>query len=322
MSINKAFRTAVLLLFLFAYAVSAHAAWQGPVTILEGRWGSATGEFGFRSGDTADEFPGMIAVTPSGKILIGDSFNIRIQIFNSDGSFNGTITPKGFPLTYRSATYWPLSLFVCGDQSIYTERNEYIQIYDFTGTLAKNLTDLDGGIISIDQKCNFYTYNPSVSRYSLYSTTGQLIRTSTTRPPELGQIKTQALRHKKYRITISYPDKTYLLLSDALFMKYVRDKDENIYGVNSGGVWRFNQCGKEIAELIMPTNETERIPYKNKPDKSLVLDVEYGEPVVAPTGDVYAWKKTDSKYAIVKWTWKDDPKASAGCGEESNSKRK
>lgn len=35
--------------------------------------------------------------------------------------------------------------------------------------------------------------------------------------------------------------------------------------------------------------------------------VEYGEPVVAPNGDVYAWKKTDFGYSILKWTWVDDP---------------
>lgn len=203
---------------------------------------------------------------------------------------------------------------------MYTEFDKYTQIYDNNGTLIKSWDNLQGGLSGILQNDNFVTETSTA--YYIYSPTGQLIRTSTTRPAELGQIKEQALGDKKYRIMISYPDKTYLLLSDAPFMKYVRDKNENIYGINSGGVWRFNQCGKQIAELIIPTNETEKITYKNAPDKGLVLDVEYGEPVVAPTGDVYTWKKTDSKYAIVKWTWKDDPKASSGCGDETNSKGK
>ena len=42
------------------------------------------------------------------------------------------------------------------------------------------------------------------------------------------------------------------------------------------------------------------------------LDYEYGKSVFAPNGDVYTWKRTPDKYAILKWTWVDDPNVPTG----------
>ena len=39
---------------------------------------------------------------------------------------------------------------------------------------------------------------------------------------------------------------------------------------------------------------------------------EYGSPVIAPNGDVYAWKRTPTNYSILKWTWVDDPNVPSG----------
>ena len=92
----------------------------------------------------------------------------------------------------------------------------------------------------------------------------------------------------------------------------MRDAKGNIYGVNSGGVWRFNQCGKEIAELTIPSGDKESVPIQGSGGRTLALDVDYGPPIVARNGDVYAWRKTDFKYSIVKWTWVDDPNVPTG----------
>ncbi len=64
--------------------------------------------------------------------------------------------------------------------------------------------------------------------------------------------------------------------------------------------------------MIIPQEEKETLTATNAPDESIDLDVEYGEPVVAPNGDVYTWKKTMVKYSIVKWTWVDDPNVPKG----------
>ena len=44
--------------------------------------------------------------------------------------------------------------------------------------------------------------------------------------------------------------------------------------------------------------------------------LEYGSPVLAPSGDVYTWKRTPDKYSIVKWSWVDDPGSNDDCPVE------
>ena len=95
-------------------------------------------------------------------------------------------------------------------------------------------------------------------------------------------------------------------------MTYMRDAKET-YGVNSGGVWRFNQCGKEMAAANYTLRRQRICTYSDRlRGRTLAVDVDYGPPIVAPNGDVYAWGKTDFKYSIVKWTWVDDPNVPTG----------
>lgn len=309
-------------LYIFIAVSSAYGAWQGPDIVLEGGWGSTTGQFGIRSGDAADEFPSMLAISPSGKVLVGDGFNIRIQIFNTDGSFNNSITPKGFPTSYRTATYWPLSLFICGDQNIYAERNEYIQIYDMSGSLTRNLTNLDGGIVFVDQQCNFYTYNPSSNRYFLYSPTGQLIKTSTTRPAELGVVKSARENPDgSGRTVIEFNDNTFNIQSPRLLEFFKRDSRGGLYGAIITGapgkqyyrVYKYDRCGKVVGSVDLPTNNiTIEQTMPRQPTPIVTVVEEYGQPVIAPSGDVYTWKRTPTTYSILKWTWVDDPNTPSG----------
>ena len=306
-------------LYCFIIVSWTYAAWQGPTSVLEGGWGSAQGQFGIVSGDTTDEFPSMVAISSSGRILIGDGFNKRIQIFNIDGTINKIITPSGFPTTYRLITYWPLSLYICGDQNIYTERNEYIQIYDMGGGLIKNLTNLDGGIVYVDQQCNFYTHNPSANRYTLYSPIGQLIKTSTTRPLELGVVKEQTLSSDKYKITVSYPERVYSLVLSGPYERYIRDVNGYLYALSGKLVKKFNVCGRELGTLTLPENQVTIIPPVGQGfEERAQLIAQYGQPVIAPNGDVYTWKRTPDKYSILKWTWVDDPNVPTGPDAPTN----
>jgi len=35
--------------------------------------------------------------------------------------------------------------------------------------------------------------------------------------------------------------------------------------------------------------------------------MEYGEPIISPTGDLYCWARTKTEYKILKWTWQGPP---------------
>ena len=303
----------VFFFMIVSFSTIIYAAWEGPTEVVSGGWGTENGQFGISYQDTADLFPNMIVINSSGKILIGDSLNKRIQVFNADGTFSNIITPKGFPASYPPVIQWPLNLFICGDSNIYTSRNEYDQIYSISGELNQNFTTITAGIVFIDQRqCNFYTYNPSTKTYSLYSPTGALIRTTTERPLELGRVKEKKTA-TGYTYTVQYPDlvnpntvKTYTVSvpeRELEFMKFFRDKNSNIYGINPGGVWRYNSNGEFMGELTIPDTEYGE-PEIIGVERIRPIIAEYGEPVIAPNGDVYTWKRTPERYSIIKWTWR------------------
>ena len=306
----------ILIIFLgfilsVSIAVKSDAAWEGPTEIISGGWGSEIGQFGVSYGDSADQFPNMIVISASGKVLIGDSINKRVQVFNADGIFSNSIIPKGLPASYL--IQWPLSLYICGNSNIYTRISEYLQIYNISGELAQNFTTIRGGIAFIDQQCNFYTYNPSKNLYALYSPAGQLIKTSTTRPLELGVIKEQKLGESNYKITVSYPDREYSFSLKGPYEKYIRDLKNYIYALSGKAVKKFDTCGKELGSLSTPEDQSKLVrPGGRGLDALYDLIAEYGEPIVAPNGDVYTWKRTPDKYSILKWTWVDDPNVPTG----------
>ena len=269
----------VFFLIFFCFESKSLAAWQTPIDVINGIWGNSEGQFGLRDGDSGDDFPEIEALTPDGKIVISDSVNKKQLVFFTNGNFL-----KEVKWTVKSKN---------SGRTVYD-----VPEYSF------------GPVVGYSSDGNVYT--GSDNKYFLISSTGQILKSYTAKPPELGMVKTESRGSGNYRITITYPDKTYILTSDSYFTKYIRDKNGNVYGLNSGGVWRFTQCGKEIAELIMPQEEKETITAQNAPDQSIDIEVEYGEPVVAPNGDIYTWKKTPSKYKIVKWTWVDDPNVPTG----------
>ena len=85
-------RLVLLILFLLLIATNASAKWMGPEIILSLDYGSGDGHVGLDHGDTEDVFPSVFAVSPSGKIAIFDLVNLKILLFNSDGTFLNSIS--------------------------------------------------------------------------------------------------------------------------------------------------------------------------------------------------------------------------------------
>ncbi len=298
----------ILLLFLFTFLETGYASWTGPVELLSGTWGSNPGQFGIKYGDTGDSFPNAICIS-SGNIVIADENNSRVQTFKPEGSRIAAFGPQNIPESEGWKLGWPLRLG-CLSNSVYTEFDKYTQIYSMTGSLIKSWDNLQGGLSVILQDDNFVTETSTA--FYFYSPTGQLIKTSTTRPLELGQVKLEKRSQTRYKITLTYPDKVYGLSSDREFVKYVRTSNDKVYGVNPGGAWRFNQCGKLEGFLLMPEGQQDEIPGQGPEEPQVYVHSEYGEPVVAPNGDIYTWNYTPDAYKILKWTWVDDPNVPTG----------
>lgn len=106
------------------------------------------------------------------------------------------------------------------------------------------------------------------------------------------------------RISVVFLDGSIMLESDRTFSAFVRDAAGFVYGIGTDTVWRFSKEGKREAELVLPPPHEELLaePDPNKAQRIGVY-VEYSEPVVAPNGDVYALKTSDTRFWISRWTW-------------------
>ena len=259
----------------------AEAGWQGPTEVITGTWGANNEQFGISYGDTNDVFGGPFYILIDGRLIVTDLMNGRRKIYSGDGTLMKVIKCVKSPIgEWNEECRIPL--------------DDYIQ------------TTTDGNIW-----LGLIQYRKQ--QYSLYSPAGQLIKTSTTRPLELGVIKEQKLGESNYKITVSYPDREYSFSLKGPYEKYIRDSKKYIYALSGKAVKKFNTCGKELGSLSTPEDQSKLVrPGGRGLDALYDLIAEYGEPIVAPNGDVYTWKRTPDKYSILKWTWVDDPNVPTG----------
>jgi len=319
------------LLVAMVYSVSlywvcnAFALWKGPVEVITGAWGTSVGQFGFMNANPTDIFPKKFLIDKDSNILVSDSLNKRVQVFRTDGSITA-FSYKDLDPGWK-IKQWPSdkigvynNIFVEGR---YVER----QFYDYQGNLLREFSIPDCILKRVNDDGSLILQNYKTKVYYKYSPTGQLLETYKEKPLELGVVKGRSLGGKRYRTTIKYPDMTYTINKIA-HKKYVRVCNE-LYGIYFRTVQRFNDQGEMIDELVFPEKK-KRIKQAAFGGYGPFYEVveEYGEPVVAPNGDVCTWKRTPDTYSILKWIWIDGPdspvnlKASASDGRISLSWKK
>ena len=116
-------------------------------------------------------------------------------------------------------------------------------------------------------------------------------------------MKGRSLGGNRYRTTIKYPDMTYTL-NKGPYRKYIRLCKENIYAISGKSAEIFNTSGEAIDKIIMPQDQINEISPGGRGMEAVSEIIEqYGEPVVAPNGDIYTWKRTKDTYSIIKWIW-------------------
>ncbi len=298
------------IIFFVFLTSNVFGAWQGPSEIVTASFGSATSQIGIEYGDSFDRVPKLFVVDGGGNIIIGDEVNRRIVIFKNDGSLLGTLTTS-IDLIKVKIVYWPYNLAVLDGNKIVIETEGHLQVFNYQGErLSEYTISLDYFVEKVNPDGSIFF--KSKTNYVLYSPTGQLIKTSAERPLELGRVAEQPLSGGRYKITITYPDVTYSILGGP-FEKYQRDAAGKLNAVSGKLVKKYNQCGKTLGTLVIPQNESTLIsPGGRGFEERRQLISEYGEPVIAPNGDIYTWKRTPDKYSILKWTWVDDPNVPTG----------
>ena len=261
------------------------AAWVGPTEVITGTWGPGEAQFGITYQETFDFIP-IFTITTDQKIVVRDGTNSRLKIYTNIGSLN-SIVP------YRAGRH-------------YTE----LTLADSYGFSGDFIGYGKGGIN--------YFYRPDQKVYIHFSPTGELLKTTTKRPLELGWVKS-SLRQTdgSYLSIVEYDDVTYSVTAPTKLGYFTRDLSGYLYVTVRVGpsrnkhsrVYKYNKCGRVVGTLDFPADNIVKAPdtIPPAPTPELTIVAEYGQPVIAPNGDVYTWKRTSDTYSILKWTWQDDP---------------
>ena len=293
---------------------SGQAGWVGPHDVASGAWGTAAGQFGIRRNETADLFPRSFGISQSGKVVIGDSVNEVIHIFDHDGSFLRDIAS---PVDRRM---WPYRVLVDGECAVvgYVEFTHTFNI--LSGELV-GFANKMGGAQDVREECS-KIYVPAAQNgakiWRVYTPSGQLLHTYAQRPAELGHIRSSNTMSDKSELTvIEFNDRAFTINPPTEISGFVRDKSGNLYAwlqvVTAEKphyrVYRYNLCGRVVGFLDLPENEIIRQMEETIPRVAPVVTVvaEYGTPLIAANGDVYTWKRTGTTYSIIKWAWEDEP---------------
>ncbi len=295
----------IIILLILTLSSQSHAGFVGPTEVLSATYGSGNGQVGLREGDSGDEFPWRIAVSPTGRIALCDEANDRVVLYKSDGTFERSINILSTGVVFDSS------------DALYFKAK--FRKFSQDGTMA---FEKDAGYHEIFSTDNsIIGYDKDKKTYSLYSPTGQLIKASAERPLELGKVKSMKENSDGTSSTVvEFNDTTYNIRAPRLLEYFSRDISGGFYGAIKTGpggqqfyrIYKYNRCGKEIGSVNLLPSIIEENSEIGRPTPEINVVEEYGKPIIAPNGDVYTWKRTPTTYSILKWTWVDDPNMPTG----------
>ena len=269
----------IVVLVQLIFVTNSYGAWQETVELLSGGWGAGADQFGIKYEDTHDTIPDRFYVLLNGSVIVRDLLNGRRKIYDNTGAIK--------------------TILKCS-------RNDTGELNEECRFKGRYLATNSAGNIWVDES------KYKETKYLLYAPTGELIETYSSRPAELGIIKTKRVSASTYQTTATYPDKTFYLNKKA-GGKYIRDYEGHINVVGSKSVKKYDACGKLLDKVVFPKDESKVVrPGGHGEDEFRELIAEYGKPVVGPNGDVYTWKRTPDTYSILKWIWQDSPTDSKG----------
>ena len=328
------------------------AGWSGPKEVVTGTWGRGPGQFYYHHGESTDSFPDYFGVDKHGIIVIPDETNKRITIYNANGTVKKVLSkPVDLPDLDSSGSWPPSGFHLFQGGNSFTVNCNYQKMGGGRGPLNICFLNYDGSVVAkIDIKGVNDETTPISNgyivikkpQYFLYSPTGQLVQTYASKPLELGIFDEFAGQPDgSNKVIVRYPERTFsITVPDQRPEEISRDSAGYLYAtqrfidelnantpekqtIQHYRVIRYDFCNKEIGRLDLPKDVEKVIGHDNTNGNLYKIIAGYGQPVIAPNGDLYVWKRTPNKYIILKWTWVDDPaKRNRSCLDQEQKKQK
>ena len=299
----------------FGPALRLHSS-VGPTETVSLNFGNDDTQIGIKYGDTEDQFTTLFTADRIGNILIADKYNRKVLIFSSTGQYVATIVPK----ISLGREKWPNKLFAISNSRMVIASGYDYQIYDYQGSLINKINIGNNTVLiaalwdgTLIIKGNiFYKYNAA----------GQLIQSDKTSPLDIGRLHQGDPVNSSYRFIIEYPELTYgFTIPTAAIGSYYRDA-QNKLGVSYETarrdlVYKISSCGNILGQVQLPTDEIAGEIIVGG-EKFANYSARYGNATFGADGNVYTWKKTNTTYSILKWTWVDDPNVPTGPDAPTN----
>ena len=299
------------------WPLTAAADWQGPVEVVKGKWGNAATEFGFSDGQYRVGLPEDFTIIKDGKIVIADYVNNAWKIFGQEGAFVKSILLPGsslfgFDKENVISTRWNAEIksFTIGLFDLKNETWIWIDLKNKVdyGAAMRAYVSNDGSRFVVP------TNVENTSGLEYLATNGDVLNKITDRPLLFGKkMKSGRINVSKYHQVIKFEDAIFNCTVPDGFDAFRRDNKGYLYGIahNVGEpshtrIYKITKCGKIIGTVDFPSRKETFL------EDDVRVDEDYGEPVFAPNGDVYTWKRTPEHYSILKWTWQDDPSGPKG----------
>lgn len=290
----------------------AFARWQGPKVIVTGTWGKGFDQFGYQRGDSAEYFPQDLSALADGRIVVIDEVNARWILYGQNGEYIKHVKALGIGCYGLSGDkiltlYWDGS-YKTGRFGVFDIVREKWIWKDST----KSYPPWDYSVIQSGNDI-FIWHNKAGYKYS---SQGQMIEALSQKPLAFGIVRSSILQSNgQHRLTVEYDGATYEIKGPPDYNAITRDSIANLYMVTGADdhskyhVYKYNKHGKLLGSIAVPLDKVIRDDNPKRPDEPITLPriiAEYGEPVISQSGDVYAWKRSDAGYSILKWSWVDD----------------
>ena len=297
---------------LLLFTSLSHAAWEGPIQVMSGGWGSGPTEFytDLHRNAVYATLPRLVSVSSTGQVGISDQSNGRVKIYGPDGTLIRSITP---PIENPTrASMGPFFL----DQNILVTTRRYF-FYTPTGELISDVAGSTNTKYLTARKGKFYIEISKPTRHWLeYDANGALVKTHNEMPLALGRISVRGIRaygKKIKRVTVAFPDTERVVASKhgpCGWYSYYLSNDGFLHCVGERQAERYNECGKVISSINMPEETqtaTHVAPRGSGAEDDIQIVESFGTFLFANNGDLYTARHTQDAFSVIKWTWKDSP---------------